>query len=119
MDLSLCLYPLKADEDQEKIEEQRKELMEAYKKAADFEAASKSCHNTKSELSGVIQTLRDKIDALENELQKEAKQHAHVQGTRDQVKIKNEDLKLEITKLQKKLRELQQQYDSQVHEILI
>ena len=104
----------RADEDQIKIEDKRKELMEAYKKAADFEAAMKSSNNTKGELNGLIQTLRDKIKTLEDRLQKEAKQNAQVRGTLDQVKLKNEDLKLEIAKLQKKLRESQQQYESQV-----
>ena len=104
----------RADEDQIKIEDKRKELMEAYKKAADFEAAMKSSNNTKGELNGLIQTLRDKIKTIEDRLQKEAKQNAQVRGTLDQVKLKNEDLKMEIAKLQKKLRESQQQYESQV-----
>ena len=104
----------KAEEDQEKIEQQRKEMLEAYKKTADFEAAIKVCNNTKNELNIVMQSLRNKIQSLEDELQREAKQHAQVRGTLNQVKLKNDDLNQENVKLQKKLRELRQQYDSQV-----
>ena len=81
----------KSDEDQEKIKEQRRESMGAYKKAADFETATKVCNSTKNELNSVIQSLRDKIKALEDELQIKAL---------DQVRLQNNDL---------------QQYDSQVH----
>ena len=56
------------------------------------------------------------IAALEEELQIEAKQQAQLRGTLDQTKSRNEDLKSEISKLQKKLRELQQTFDSQVQE---
>ena len=96
---------------QETIDKKQRDLLDAEKRAANLETANENTSRAKNELQRNLQAAKAKILDLEEDLQAEIKQVAQLKGILGDYKMRNENLKNENARLQKKLLDLQSSTD--------